>query len=82
MSIPVFLKGEWIDIDVPSSFTGAMAFAYASTWAIVRGKVNEKEINDKEVSSLTEAIIYQRMFPGLIYHKTLQEKINKVLTFL
>ena len=75
MSVPVLMKGEWIEVSVPSSFTGAMALAYASTWASLRNKLSD----EKEVNVLTEAIVYQRMFPGLVYHKKLQERITKVL---
>lgn len=74
MSVSVFLNGEWIDVVVPPSFTGAMALAYASTWA----SLISKGLDEKEVSVLTEAIIYQRMFPGLVYHKQLQVRIQKV----
>lgn len=78
MSVPVLFQGEWMDVKVPSAFTGAMALAYASTWTSLRAK----GLDESEVSMLTEAIIYQRMFPGLVYHKQLQERIKSLFNSL
>ena len=74
-TIPFFSKGEWIAVQIPHHFRGAMAMAYGAAW--VRAK--EMDMDTHTCSIVAEAIVYQRMYPGLVHAEHVQMMMQKVM---
>jgi hypothetical protein len=73
--VPVFIKGVWMHVDVPSYFQGAMQLSYATTWVLAR----TKELNEQQSRIVAEAYVYQRMNPGIVHNDTVQELLKKIM---
>jgi len=72
--VPVFVKGGWIDVDVPSTLPSAMQFSYATTWVAAR----VKGLTEDDSKIVAEAFVYQRMYPGLLNSEKVQEMMKKI----
>ncbi len=73
--VPVFVKGFWMQVDVPSTLPSAMQFSYATTWVAAR----LKNFSECDACIVAEAFVYQRMYPGLLNSGKVQEMMKKVL---
>jgi hypothetical protein len=72
--VPVFIKGIWMHVDVPSTLPSAMQFSFATTWVAAR----VKGLSEDDACIVAEAFVYQRMYPGLVHSEKVREMMKKV----
>ena len=73
--IPVFVRGAWLPVAVPNHLTSsAMRFAYATAWVAAR----QKDMSEHDSHIVAEAIVYQRMYPGLVHSEKVRDMIQKM----
>jgi hypothetical protein len=78
MSKIVFSNGNWIKVFLPKykdpSWTNADEMIFATVW------VAAKEIKgDERATQIAEAVVYKRMYPGLLYDKRLETDIKECI---
>lgn len=74
VKIPIFIKGVWMQIDVPSALPRAMQLSYASTWVAAR----LKDLSEHDACIVAEAFVFQRMYPGLVHSERVKEMLKRV----
>ena len=72
--IPIFVKGMWMQVDVPSALPSAMQFSYATTWVAAR----LKDFPEHDADIVAEAFVYQRMYPGLVHSEKVRDMLKRV----
>lgn len=72
--IPIFVKGLWMHVDVPSTLPQAMQLSYATTWVAAR----LKNFSECDACIVAEAFIYHRMYPGLVHCEKVRDLMKRV----
>jgi hypothetical protein len=72
--IPVFVNNSWLHVDVPNHIFGPMRFVYATSWVAARNK----DLSEHDSKIVAEAIVYQRLYPGIVHNSIVHELMKKV----
>lgn len=70
----VFIKGDWREVSMPagSSYSFADSLTFANLWAHA---VYEKGVKEEIATQLAEAAVFKRLYPGVKFHTSLEEKL-------
>jgi hypothetical protein len=74
----VFSKGEWVTVPLPPdhlTWSFSDKLYYGSIWAFA---IREKHLNEQQASQIAEAVVFQRLYPGI----TMSPDMQRLLTYL
>ena len=74
----IFSQNIWKQINIPKGHDPSWNSADMWYYATLREAAEAKGFHAKRAEIIAEAAVFKRMYPGLMYDKTLEEDILKI----
>ncbi len=74
----VFSKNEWITVTLPPDYehwSFSDQLLYGTTWAYA---TREKQLQPEQASQLAEAVVFKRLYPGMIMRPEVEKLIEYI----
>jgi hypothetical protein len=74
----IFSQNTWKHINIPKGHDPSWNSADMWYYASLREAAEARGFHAKRAEIIAEAVVFKRMYPGLMYDKTLEEDILKI----